>query len=427
MRNGLSRLLALCLSFWAAQAHGQLLSTYFPEGVPGYGDAAGVTVRSRMRPEYEPLGVRVGPWMVQPRLSFSIGYDDNVFAGPVRRGSWEFLTQPSLLVATEQSGGSLGLSASADDTRYLDEASQDRTDGSAFVGGTLNIGRDTLTLGGFYLARHEDRTELDAVPSDRPVAFQVSNLRAAYATTFGRLTVTPSLDINRWRFADTTILGVPVSEASRDRSTVQAQMTFRYAWMPARNLLIETRFLNAHYDHPVPGLPSNDSTSWQMLIGADYDDDTVWRYRVLGGAEFRRPASAAFATQTAGIAEAEVIWSPSGMTTIRAALDRGVADAAQMGLSSFTYTSATLTIDHELFRNLLLNASVTAREAEYEQSGGRQWGLAAGVSAIWLIDRNLRLTLSYGFSEVRNSDLPAGAVAGNYIRDLGLLTLRVGL
>ncbi len=422
-----TRLILLLLLIWTHQAQGQWLSTFFPEGVPGYGDAGGVTVRSRVRPAYEPLGIHVDTVMIRPVLSQSIGYDDNIFGGPVRRGAWEIATRPSVLVGTERSRGSFGFFASADDIRYLNQSAQDRTDGSAFAGGTLNFGRDKLTLGGGYLARHQDRTELDALPSDRPVAFQVENVRASYAADLGLLKITPSIDLNRWRFENTTILGVPVSEATRDRTTAAGEMTLRYAWMPARDLLLVTRAFDTHYDHPARGVAANDSTSWRMLLGGDYDDNTIWRYRLLGGVEYRAAGGSGIASQIAGILEADVIWSPSGLTTLRAAINRGIEDAAQTGLSSFTYTSATLTMDHELFRNVLLNGAATARQASYNQTGGEQRGLALGLGATWLIDRNFRLSVSYDFADVRNFHLPSGTVAGNYARDLTLLTLRIGL
>src|SRR6185312_14745730 len=223
-----------------------------------------------------------------------------------------------------------------DDVRYVTAPSQNRTDGAAFLGGTLAVGRDKLTLGAGYLARHEDRTELDALPSDRPVSFRVGNARASYATEFGRVLVTPSIELNQWRFGNTTILGTPVSEATRDRTTVQTGITLRYNWMPGRDVLLVSRVLNTHYDHPPAGAASNNSTAWRALFGLDYDDDTVWRYRLLGGVEHRQPASPAIKPQATGIMEAEITWSPSGMTTLRAAATRGIADAAQTGLSSFT-------------------------------------------------------------------------------------------
>jgi hypothetical protein len=427
MRNRRAWLAALCLLTGAAAAEAQILTTLFPEGVPGYGTGPGVTVQSRARPEYDPLGIRIDTLTIQPLLSLSTGYDDNVFTGPTHVGSWEAVANPSVLVNTRGSYGSVAAYVSANDVHYLTEPSQDRVDADVFLGGTYNFGRDVLTLGAAYLARHEDRTALDALPSDRPVAFTVANARAAYAAAFGPFTLTPSIDLNRWRFDNTTILGRPVSEASRDRSTVQLGTTLRYEWMTARDMVLVTRVLDTHYDEPTPGAPSNNSLSWQALFGIDYDNDTVWRYEILGGVEYRQPASSAIAPQTAGIAEAEVVWSPSGMTTVRFTANRGIEDAAQTGLSSFTYTSAEWRVDHELTRAVLLDVSAIARQATFNQTGGQQFGVGLGAGITWLLNRKARLSLTYDFSDVRNSHLPAGVVAGDYTRDLTLLTLRIGL
>lgn len=427
MRNGREWLVALGVLSCAQMANGQLLTALFPEGVPGYGTEQGVTVRSRERPAFEPLGIRAGPIIIRPLLGFSIGYDNNIFGAPDGRGAWQIATRPSVLIGTASSAGSLALYASADDVRYLGELSQNHTDGAAFLGGTIPIGRGALTLGGGYLSRHEERTALDALPSDRPVAFTVADLRASYEFAFGRFTLTPSLEFDRWRFSNTTILGAPVSEAARDRTTAQAGVAVRYAWMSGRDLLWVTRVVSTHYDDPAAGVPSNNSTAWQTLAGVDYDDNSVWRYRLLGGVEYRAAASPAIASETTPIAEGEVTWSPAGTTTIRAAVARGIEDAAQSGLSNYTYTSALVTVDHEYMRDVLLTASATVRQATFNQTGGRQFGLAFGAGATWLINRNLRLLLTYDISSVRNSNLPASTVAGDFTRSLTLLTLRIGL
>jgi len=420
-------LIAPCLLACAWVAKAQLLTTLFPEGVPGYGTEQGVTVKSRARPAFEPLGVHAGSLLVRPVLNFSVGYDDNIFGAPSGHGGWQIATRPSLLMSMENSIGSLGLFVSADDIRYIGDPTQNRTDGAVFVGATINIGRDKLTLGAGYLARHEDRTALDALPSDSPVAFTVENLRASYATAFGRVTATPSIEFNRWRFDNTTIHGLPVSQKSRDRTTLRGEMKLSYAWMPGRDFLFVTRVLDTHYDHPAVGAVSNNSLSWQGLFGIDYDDNSVWRYRLLGGVEYRAPASPLIAPQTTAIAEAEVTWSPSGMTTVRATATRGIEDAAQSGLSSYTYTTARVTLDHEYSRDILLNASAGVRQARFNQTGGQQLGYGLGAGATWLLNRNVRLSLTYDFADIRNEHLPAGTVAGDYTRSLTMLTLRMGL
>ena len=420
-------LLVLSLLVFACPAKAQLLMSLFPEGVPGYGEEAGVTVKSRARPAFDPLGVRFGTLLVRPSLAESIGYDNNIFGGSARHGAWRIVSSPSVLAAIGRSDASVGFFASADDARYLGQPSQDRTDGSVFVGGTVDLGRDKLTLGAGYLARHEDRTALDALPSDKPVGFRVDNIRASYAADFGRVTLAPALDFNRWRFDNTTILGTPAPQSARDRTTLQGGLTIRYNWMAGRDFVLVSRLLDTRYDSAPPGFPTNNSDSWQTLFGVDWDDDTVWRFRALGGVQYRHAQASSIASAATAIAEGEIVWSPSGLTTVRGTLTRGIEDAAQSGLSSYTYTGAALTVDRELLRNVLLTASASVRHASFNRSGGEQYGFGAVAGAVWLINRHFRLSLTEEYTDVRNRHLPAGTVAGNYVRSLTLLTLRAAL
>ncbi len=85
--------LIACL-FVCSGVRAQLLSAYFPSGVPGYATAPGVTVLSRARPDYDNRGARLNSFMLLPRLDEGLGYDSNVFGGSSGRGSWIVGTHP---------------------------------------------------------------------------------------------------------------------------------------------------------------------------------------------------------------------------------------------------------------------------------------------------------------------------------------------
>ncbi|MEJ0015522.1 MAG: outer membrane beta-barrel protein [Acetobacteraceae bacterium] len=407
----------------------ELLADYFPTGVPGYGTAPGVTVASRARPDLDPPGVRIGSFVLQPQLEQTSGYDDNAFGGGSgdRRGSWVLGTRPSLLVASDWSRHRLGAYVAADDLRYFDAPQQGRTDWTALLGGEVAVGRDKLTLSVAHFGLHQPRTELDALPSDSPVAFRVEDARVSYTMALNRFSVTPSLAFSAYRYDATTILGVPTSQAYRDRNVVQGAVTTRYELSPQRNLLLVTRILGSGYVAPQPGQPTRDSTGFQVLAGLEDDTDAVWRYRLLIGWEQRAFRASQFGTHQAPVAEAAVIWSPSGLTTVTATLARGIEDAAQEGIAGYTYTSARLAVDHEYLRNVLLHAAVRVQHADFLQGGTQANSLTLGVGATWLINRHLRLTGTYDFTDQRGSSNPALQTTGNYTRSITLLALRVAM
>jgi hypothetical protein len=404
------------------------LSDYFPAGVPGYGTAPGVTVTSRARPDFDPPGVRFGGFLLHPRWEEGLGYDSNVFGSPsAQRGSWLFGSHPSLLVNSDWSRNSAAGFLGADDQRYLDQPRQSYTNWSAALGGALSVGRDQLTVSVAHFGLHQQRTELDAIPSDAPVAFQVSDIRVGYTIALGRLSMTPSVSFTTYRYDATTILGVPASQAYRDRNVLQGAVTTRYELSPQRNLLLVTRALGVNYVEPQPGQPTRDSNGYQVLAGIDDDTDAVWRYRVLVGWEMRAFHASQYSTHQAPIAEGALIWNPSGMTTVTATLSRTIEDAAQEGVAGYTYSRARVVLDHEYLRNVLLQASGSVQRADFLTGGGHTSGFSLGGGATWLINRHLRLSATYDFTDQRGSNSPTAPTTGNYTRSIGLLTLRIGM
>jgi hypothetical protein len=422
--SGFLALVALvCL---AGRAVAELLTALFPDGVPAYDMGDGVTVETRLHPEQMPLGLREGAFNFMPRLDQGFGYNSNASPGSHRRGSWEVVSNPMLSVGSNWSRNAFGALFSVRDTRYLALPAQDRTDMALSVGGRVDIGDDKLTIGAAHLTQHEDRGQIDTFASDKPIAFQVDDVRASYAISDGPWSVVPSVEAANWTYGGTTVLGVPASQSYRDRLVMQGAATVSYDFAPLRSALIVFRAVGQEYTHTPAGQVSADSTSYQILAGIDYDDNSLWRWRVLVGAEARQFASSRYRGQNTLIAEAGVRWQPSGLTTVSATVGRETQDAAQEGVSGLVYSSARLTIDHEYLRDLLFRASIGLQKADFF-GGGHQVGTTAGLGVTWVMNRNARLSLTYDQTEVHGSRIPTETVSNGYSRGVGLVTLRLGM
>ena len=174
-----------------------------------------------------------------------------------------------------------------DDERYLDQPQAELYQLDCLVGRCGGGGRDQLTVAVAHFDLHQARTDLDALPSDEPVGYQVNDVRVGYTIALNRLSVTPSVAFSTYHYDSTTILGVPTSQAYRDRDVLQGAVTTRYELSPQRNLLVVMRVLGQHYVAPQSGMPTRNSTGYQVLVGLADDTDAVWRYRVLVGWEVR--------------------------------------------------------------------------------------------------------------------------------------------
>jgi hypothetical protein len=394
-----ARLIALALTLLAgAPARAQLIDRYFPAGIPGFGAQPGVTVQSRARQSYDPPGVRLGAVTVRPTLSTGIGYTSNALGQRGGRGSPLVQTSASLLAGTAWGRHAIGGFVSLDDQRTPAARAQSATAWTAALGGTIDIGRDSLVLGIAHLDLFQTARALDGLAIDRPGRFRVNTARATYTWRSGRLSVAPGLSLSDSRYDDVFVAGQRVVQRYRDRLAVEGNVTVRWEMAPLRDLVVDLRAVGFDHARREPGRPSRDATTLALLAGIDYATDAVWRVRALAGLQRRTFADPALSPVAGPIAEASLIWAPSGLTTVTATLSRRIEDAAELGAVSYNFTGARLAVDHELFRNLLLAASLDLQQAEYQQRGGRDRLLAAGVGATWLIDRRLRATASWDWT-----------------------------
>ena len=200
-------------------------------------------------------------------------------------------------------------------------------------------------------------------------------------------------------------------------------MTARYEIMPLQNALLVLRGTKTNYLVPQAGQPTRNSTGALLLAGLSDDRDSIWRYRLLLGWEQREFAASAYPAHGAPAAEAQLIYAPTGMTTLTGTLTRSIEDAAQEGVSGYTRTAGQLTVDHEYKRNILLQVTGGVQHADFLQGGGQQTAFLFGLGVTWLIDRQMSASATYDFNDQQGSST---GTAGPFSRSLGLLTLRYG-
>lgn len=418
---------ALAASICAiGRATAEILTALLPDGVPGYDSGPGITVETREHPEQMPLGLREGPVVLAPKLEEGLGYDSNALPGPYRRGSWEITTGATLAASTETSQATVGSVVSLEDRRVLALPAQSRTDGSVSAGGRFNLGQDDATIALAHVESHEDRGEISTIPSDRPVGFRLDDVRVAYTFHRAPWSLTPELEATDWRYDPTTIGGLPADQSYRNRLVVQAGVTLRYALAPLRDLVFVIRGLGQDYTDTPAGQINPGSRSYQVLAGMSDETDPVWHWRLLVGGEVRRFDASAYRPQNTLIAEAGGSWSPSGMTTVSATISRETDAAAQEGVSGLTYTAARLAIDHELRRDVLLNGWVGWQQQDDFQ-GGYQAGTHFGIGVTWVVNRMMRVALTYDQIDLRGSTQVGTTASPGYSRGLGLMSVRMGL
>jgi hypothetical protein len=395
----------LAVGFGSA-AEAQVVSNIVLPDVPGYNIAPEMTVLDRPRPEYESPGVRVGDFVVRPNLTEGAGYTGNVI------GTTGFSTSPSAVidtqagvqVASDWSRDSVGLTATVNDLRYPDQPRQSETTYGFAAGGTYQIGRDQLTLAASHLRAYITTSGIDNfITTVVPVPYDIDDVRLNYLTSFGRFSFRPFLDVSLYRFSGGATAQTPVSPQTDNTNVLQAGLATQYELAPRRNLVLNLQGGRLLYVNSLAGSPGRDSTNGLAMVGIDYASSGVLRYFVLLGYQVRSYDSPAYKPHTAPVFNAGVIWTPTRLDTVTATARRSIEDSTDPTLVGYTLTAFGVALDHELRRNILLQASFGYQRADYDQSNTEQALYNITLGATWLLNRELALHLT-GFFTGRQSN-----------------------
>jgi hypothetical protein len=429
--------MALCgvglLALAAPPARAQLIERYLNPLVPGLGTEPEVTVASRLHPDYDYRGVRVGGWLLQPELIEQAGYDSNVTGARPSQGSALVQTSGSLRATNAGSAGEFAATLTADDFRYPDLSRQSFTNWSAAFQATRAVGRDQASLNYIHLDLNQTARDLDVPLLDQPIAYRIDDLTASYRARFARTYLRPSLELTHYSYDDGSVGGVFYPQAYRDRVTIAPSLEAGYEAAPDRRIVVLLRDAIGRYQNQgqLPGVPGRDFNDASVLAGVTYTLHGTIALRLLAGYEARTFSSSAYKTIQAPVVEASASWTPTGLTTVTASAARYIEDAASESVVGLTETALRLSVDHEYLRNVVLSASAAWLQDNY-QGSGQQALYEAALGATWLLNRNLRLGATYQFYS-RQSDAAVLAVltplatSGTYAEHRVLLQLRLGL
>ncbi len=420
-----------CLAGGGARA--QVIDQYLNPDIPGYGTQAGVTVETRGHPEYDQTGVRVGLWTITPTLIEGFGYDDNVTGTSNAKGSPLIETNATVAAAADYGLTKVNASAMVDDNEYLTQAAQTFTNWSVAAGVSQEIDRDTLYVGGTYLNLNQTPKDLDAPDLNSTIAFRVADMRADYRIDLSQAYLLPGVDVSTYNFDNGTAGGLPYLQSYRDRVVVTPTLEAGYEFATRRRVVVVVRDTQSNFSHSVPGIPLETFNDASVLAGVAYDADGVIGFRLLVGYEQRNFSSSAYKQIAAPIVEGAATWTPTELTTVKATVARYIEDSAAEATTGYTETALKLSVDHELYRNIILDAHVAVYLDDYA-GGGNQSYYTGGGGVTWRLNRDLSLTADYTFSARQASSSVPAAFApddeifgSDYTDNVFMIRLKAGL
>ncbi|MFN3513208.1 MAG: outer membrane beta-barrel protein [Phenylobacterium sp.] len=370
------------------------------------------SVRERPKPGYEAVGHRLGSFMVYPRVDLGVTFDDNIFATSTDEESdTVFLIEPRVDAVSNWSRHQVSATARARFTEYSDWSSESRADYTVGVNGRLDVDRSLEVTGrARYEKLTEPRSAIEAFQNlNEPVRYEVENYAAGVSKEFNRLRLNGTAEVSRYSFENARIGGAVAPQGYRDR-TVQA-FTGRvdYAVSPDTYVFLQGSTNKREYDLNSAVFGNRDSDGYDVAAGADFDLTNLIRGRVrVGYMEQTFDDAARFGKLSGLSAAGEVDYFLTQLTTVTVRASRGFQDSGLSNSAGYASTALGVQADHELLRNLILNARWDYERAEHEGIDRTDDRHNFSLGGTYLLNRALGLTASYSYFNQESSGLNRG-------------------
>jgi len=366
------------------------------------------------QPLREPRGLHAGGFLVFPELEIGERYDDNIFATKDGRES-DFATviSPSLSIESTWSRHGLGLQAFGQFSRFAEHQTEDTEQGGVNLTGRLDItGEDYISEFLSFSREAQDRSEPDDTGSRRPPLFNHFIARTRYAHQFSDLELRIDGQMERFDY-------LAESDADQDRSEFSVAPRLSYRLSAHFTPFVEIAYLDRNFDSAVnqDGVDA-DSRTYDAVLGFGFMLDPALTGEIAAGVFHTDFDDSTLDSITSPLLEGTLSWDVTRLTTITGNISRREAVTTTTSDSSRILSSASVRIDHELLRNVLLDGEVRYQNDNFQSSDRVDNRFDVEIGGKYLLNPNASVSLGYRYSN-RVSNVDAGDFTDNLV-EVGL-------
>jgi hypothetical protein len=390
-------------------------ATVMVQGAHGQEPDPNVPVTARPRPDFDPLGIRAGGFLIYPNTTVAATYDDNVFASKNdTKDDFYFNFLPGFSIRSNFPRHAINFAAQADIARYTSETDEDYEDVGAALDGRLDITRNNRLTGGLRFAKdHESRDDPEDPGADvtnKPVEFYDYGARLGFQQDFNRLNFGLLGTFDRRDYDEQG----DTDESERDRNLYGARLRTGYFVSPRINAFLQGAYRREQRD--ASNKSQRDNNVYTAGVGSEIDFtgllfgefDVGWSLQEFDDSEFDSENGFTYG--------ANLTWNPTRLTSVR--LDgRGGFQPSDVGSSNLE-SQIGLRVDHELLRNLLIGGEIVYNRDDFQDTNRTDNRIDVGPSITYLINRNFSVGAEYTFTTRQSDD-------SDREFDRNLVTLRV--
>lgn len=384
------------------------------ETSPGRGES----VLDHPRPDYDPLPISAGSFNIYPSLEASGTYDTNVFAtANDTKSDTVYEIRPAVVANSNWNRNALSIMSFGDLNYYNEHTEENFQDAVFLAQGRIDIQQGSwIAIRAGYQHLITPPGSPDNVNGSGPTPFEVYSTGATFYRGVGIINTQLDYDFKRYDYGNTPASAgeIDTSINTRNEQVVKAKIGYDHSG----NLkpYIQAAYNWRGYDND----PTRSSHGYQLDAGVDAD---------LGGIVFLNAYAGWLSQDYYNFGASEIndgvdfggrlMWNVTGLTTMIIEGNRSIEENPFSSFNSFMATGGSLTLTHELLRNLLVEADLSYTHDAFQGTASQTQNFpSAGGGLRWLINQYFYTDLVYNYQE----QTPDG-----YMRNLISLRLNMRL
>jgi len=388
----------------------------------------GVTVTTRTRPDYDPIGLRFGDFFWFPHAKVDEEYNSNIFALPSATSDWITALSPGFDLLSNLPRNSFNLHAGAGTQFYARNPTQNTASGFVSSDGTLQVDNyhgfyGTAGYAHAYIPRTSPNSPGNAA---EPVTYNSETASVGFRQSGLRFGYDASLGVSAAQYNPVPLIGGGIlPQNSGNTVTPEAALGVNYEIIPDYLGYVRVSGTVLDYTHSPPGSPNFNSTIYRVDAGLQILPRHLIYGQVYAGYLTQVFQQASLGVKSAPDFGGRLIWTPTGLTTLTFNGSRTfyTTNPTISGIGAgYLATAVSATVDHELRYNLLLDAGAGYTNYSYQSISASNNVLSAVAGVRYLLNRNLYLGGTYTYQKQTSSSGSGGAPYSQSIVMLKLST-----
>lgn len=386
------------------------------------------SVTVRPRPDFDAAGIVMGSFLLYPRAPISETYDDNVYARQTNKVS-DFVTElnPQLSLESQWGRHALDVSVATDLTYHAHQTTEDRVDLEFDQSGRLDIGGSDSLSDTLVLERYqESRESIDDPHGISPTKVSHLGTVLEYRHRTGVIFTNLRGAVDDYSFHDTRTAGGGIlNNHDRDRLSLMGTLEVGYDTGGLIRPFVQFTGVRVNFKQAVDDFGLNrDSTGYAINGGILFPVTALVQGRAYAGYIARNFKDAALADVHGVGYGAQLVWSPSRVTTVSIGVLRTVNETTLDQSSAAVSSSLNAGIDQEIRENLVAHVGGDIERDRYAGIGASQVFWHGQFSLNYLMNRRLRTSIGYEYSGRNIKNLVGGT---DFNRNQVTLRVRLAL